>query len=148
MPQRMDDSGMQIGAVAGGCAIVAIGAVFLLASLFLERADDNFYAVADNTLIGHGGVGPALVGLIVLASLFSVLSLTGPIWRFAPAALVLVSLACLVLTIVSCVDLGEHPTDMGYISNEIGGGSILSLVASGLMVCGSLVAFGGSSARK
>ncbi len=145
MRERMEAGSQGGGEAIVGCAMVVIGALLLAACLFLDRADDYFYGVAENRLIEYGAIGPGLVALIVLAVLFSVLSLVGPMRRVAPAFVLAATIACLVLTIVAATDLGTHPTDAGFQSNSIAIGSLLAIAASMVMAAGSLVLLGSGS---
>ncbi|MBN8867613.1 MAG: hypothetical protein J0H98_08660 [Solirubrobacterales bacterium] len=144
MPQRMDAGTQGGGEVAVGCAVALVGAVALGGSLFLDRADDYFYDVAGNRLIEFGAVGPALVVLVVAAIGLCLLGFVGRLQRLATPLLLLVSLACLALTIYAATDIGVHPTDMGDQSNDIAIGSVMAIASSVLMAGGGLVAFGGA----
>jgi drug/metabolite transporter (DMT)-like permease len=144
----MDAGAQRGGEVAAGCAIALVGALFLVASLFFERANDYFYDVADNRLIEYGAVGPLLVVLVLAAFGLCLLGFIDRFPRIGPLLLLLVSIACLGLTILAATDLGVHPTDMGDQSNDIAFGSVLSIASSVLMTGGALVAFGGTARTK
>ncbi len=132
--------------VAGGCGLLTFGAVILIASFFMDRADDYFYEVADNHLLQYSVFGPVFAGLLVAAVFLVFFSLKkrGPI---GPVLLLLISLTLLAMTIIASKHLGLHPTDMGNLDNEADPGTFVSIAGSGLMVLGSLIAVGGAIGR-